>query len=82
MVITVIISTILTIALVFLLSIRLREKEIQTIFRLGCSRRAIAGFITAEIALIAILSIVIAGLLLFVAGAYSDTFITYLLTKQ
>ena len=42
-IVTVSVSTIMTIVLVFLLSIRLREKEIKTIFRLGCSRIVVAG---------------------------------------
>jgi len=57
-------STLLTIFLAFLLSIRLREKEIQTITRLGCSRRAIMGFITAEIVIIATASLLLATALL------------------
>ena len=50
---TVSLATVLTVALVFLLSFRLRARELTTIFRLGCSRGAIAGFVAAEISLIA-----------------------------
>jgi putative ABC transport system permease protein len=66
-------STIITIALVFLLSIRLREKEIRTIFRLGCSRMATSGFIAAEIIIIAVASATLAGVLFMLIWSQSDT---------
>jgi len=66
-------STIITIALVFLLSIRLREKEITTIFRLGCSRMATSGFIAAEIIIIAVVSAILAGILFMLIWSQSDT---------
>ena len=72
---TVSVSTIMTIALVFLLSIRLREKEIKTIFRLGCSRMATSGFIFAEIIIIAITSVTLAGLLFMLTWSQSDMLI-------
>lgn len=79
-VLTVGVSTLLTIVLVFILSVRLRAKEIQTIFRLGCSRMAIGGFIAAEIVIIAAISITLAGMLLSLAGFYSDKlFIQFLI---
>lgn len=80
-VLTVGISTVLTIVLVFLLSIRLRQKEIQTIFRLGCSRMAIGGFIAAEIVIIAASAVLIAFIFLLMAEGYSDLIIKYLLTN-
>jgi putative ABC transport system permease protein len=71
-VLTVGISTLLTIVLVFTLSVRLRAKEIQTIFRLGCSRMAIGGFIAAEIVIISSASMLFASSFLFLARLYSD----------
>jgi putative ABC transport system permease protein len=45
-------ATILAIVLVFALSLRLRQREIQTIFKLGCSRLTIVRLIAAEILII------------------------------
>ena len=78
-VLTVIMSTLLTILLVFLLSIRLREKELKTIFRLGCSRLAISGFIMAEIAIIAVISFMICGCLLYLTSNNSHLILIKLL---
>jgi putative ABC transport system permease protein len=49
-------ATILAIILVFALSLRLRQREIQTIFKLGCSRLTIVRLIAAEILIIASIS--------------------------
>jgi len=49
-------ATILAIVLVFALSLRLRQREIQTIFKLGCSRMTIVRLIGAEILIIASIS--------------------------
>jgi len=72
---TVSVSTIMTIALVFLLSIRLREKEIKTIFRLGCSRMATSGFIAAEIIIIGVMSVTLAGIFFMLTWSQSDMLI-------
>jgi hypothetical protein len=57
-------ATLLAVVVVFALSLRLREKELVAIFHLGCSRRAIAGFVAAEIILIAAASVLLCGFLL------------------
>jgi putative ABC transport system permease protein len=49
-------ATILAIVLVLALSLRLRQREIQTIFKLGCSRMTIVRLIAAEILIIASIS--------------------------
>lgn len=49
-------ATVLAIILVFALSLRLRQREVQTIFKLGCRRATIARLLTAEIALIILIS--------------------------
>jgi len=64
MIFVVAIATLLAVTVVFILSWRLREKELLTIFRLGCSRGAMAGFVMAEIVLIASASVVLCGVLL------------------
>jgi putative ABC transport system permease protein len=45
-------ATVLAIVLVFSLSLRLRQREIETIFKLGCSRLTIARLMAAEVAVI------------------------------
>jgi len=72
---TVIVSTLLTIGLVFLLSYRLRAKEIETIFRLGCSRLAIGGFILSEIFIIFLTSVILTAFLLLISRGNIEAFI-------
>ncbi|MEN8688981.1 MAG: ABC transporter permease [Desulfobacterales bacterium] len=49
-------ATILALMLVFVLSLRLRQREINTIFKLGCSRMTIARLLAAEIFIILFIS--------------------------
>jgi putative ABC transport system permease protein len=58
----------LALVLVFALSLRLRQRELSTVFRLGCSRCTIVRLLGAEIAIILIVS---AGLVAVVAGVVS-----------
>ncbi len=60
------IATILANFLVFALSLRLRQGEIKTIFKLGCGRTAIASLVGAEIGIILLISGVFCA-----AGVYS-----------
>ncbi|MEA3275248.1 MAG: ABC transporter permease [Pseudomonadota bacterium] len=61
-------ATLMALALVFALSLRLRQREIETIFRLGCSRATIARLLGAEIVLIlAMAGVLCAGLLMLLA---------------
>jgi putative ABC transport system permease protein len=58
------IATLLTIVLVFALSLRIRREELETIFRIGCSRMTTARLLAAEILIIVTVSAVLcAGLL-------------------
>lgn len=58
-------ATLLAIILVFSLSFRLRQREIQTIFRLGCRKMTMGSIIGAEIVIIIFLSgLLCAGFLL------------------
>ena len=70
----------LLLIIAFLLSIRLREKEIKTIFRMGCSRMATSGFILAEILVITIASIGLAGVLFMLTWSQSDALIKQLIS--
>ena len=49
-------ATVLVILLVFTLSLRLRQREIQTIFKLGCRKAMIGRMMLAEIAIIILMS--------------------------
>ena len=55
------------------------KKELKTIFRLGCSRRATSGFIAAEILIIAACSVVLAMVLFGLAWSQSDELIAQLI---
>jgi putative ABC transport system permease protein len=50
------IATMLAIVLIFALSLRLRQREMDTVFKLGCRRMTIARLMAAEIVLIIVFS--------------------------
>jgi putative ABC transport system permease protein len=66
------IATVLAIVLVFALSLRLRQREIQTIFKLGCSRMTIAKLMGAEIFIIIVSSVVLCALMIAVVNHFSN----------
>lgn len=72
------IAMVLAILLVFSLSIRLRQKEITTIFHLGCSRSTVVQLITAEIVLIIIVSGIVSCLSLLLLQQYQDEIVQQL----
>jgi putative ABC transport system permease protein len=61
-------ATLATAALVFLLSLRLRRREIETLSKIGASRRRIAALMASEIAGVAGIGIGLAGLLTWITG--------------
>ncbi len=61
-------ATLATAALVFLLSLRLRRREMETLLRIGASRRRIAALMASEIAGVVGLAAVLAGLLTWVTA--------------
>lgn len=65
-------ATVLAVVLVFALSLRLRQREIQTIFKLGCSGSTIAQLVAAEILIILSFSAVLCGIMLFVTQSFSN----------
>ena len=71
-IVVVAVATVLALLLVFALSIRLRQREIQTLFRLGGSRLTIARLLAAEIAIIALISAVLCAVAMLLVGHYSD----------
>jgi len=74
-------ATVLALILVFALSLRLRQREIQTIFKLGCSRSTIARLLGAEIAIILAASALLTGLLLAVVGHFDEPLVRALFIR-
>jgi putative ABC transport system permease protein len=74
-------ATILAIILVFALSLRLRQREIQTIFRLGCRRATIARLLSAEILIIVLMSGVFCGALIFLVNRFSNDLVRMLFIR-
>jgi putative ABC transport system permease protein len=57
------VAALLTTALVFILSLRLRQREIRTMHRLGCSRQTIASIVAAEIVVVFLAACLLAAAL-------------------
>jgi putative ABC transport system permease protein len=70
-------ATLLAIALVFALSLRLRRREIETIHLIGCGRWTVARLVAAEIALIALAAGLLGFGLLWLADGYADELVRY-----
>ena len=74
-------ATILAVVLVFALSLRLRQKEIQTIFKLGCSRMTIVRLVAAEIILIGLSSDLFCGALVLLVDQYANDLVRMLFIR-
>ena len=75
------IATVLALILVFALSLRLRQREIRTIFKLGCSRSTIARLLGAEIVLILGAAALLTGLCLAVVGRFDEPLVRALFIR-
>ncbi len=75
------VATVLAIVLVFTLSLRLRQREIQTIFKIGCSRLTIAKLIAAEILIIVFSSVVLCAILLVGVQSISNELVRMLFIR-
>lgn len=64
-------ATVAAIVLVFAMSLRLRQREISTITKLGCRRLTIAGLLSAEVVIILLMSGVQCLALMLVTQHYS-----------
>jgi putative ABC transport system permease protein len=73
------VATVLAIALVFTLSVRLRQRELDTIFKLGCSRMTAFSLIVAEIGLIVLASGILSAGLLAVVDANAEALVRMLI---
>jgi len=65
-------STVLALTLVFALSVRLRQQEIETVFRIGGSRLTIARLLAAEISMISAASALLCAGVMLIVGQFSD----------
>lgn len=74
-------ATILAIVLVFALSLRLRQREIQTIFKLGCSRLTIARLLAAEIFLIVTISGILCSVMIFFVNTSANSLVRMLFIR-
>jgi len=75
------VATLLALVLVFALSLRLRECEINTIFKLGGSRATIARLLVAEIAIIALISGVLCAGIMLVVDAYATELVRAMIVR-
>ncbi len=66
------VSTGLFLALTILLSLRLRRREMQTLFQLGCSRGTVFWLQAAELAIVLAISLCVAAALTATVGASGD----------
>ncbi len=74
-------GTFIAIILVFALSLRLRQREIETIFRIGCRRMTIARLMAAEIFIILAVSAAICSMLLGVVAHYDSMLVRILFIR-
>ena len=74
-------ATLLAIILVFALSLRLREREIQTIFKLGCRKMTTARLIGAEIFLIVLTSGALCGLAILLIDQFANSLVRMLFIR-
>jgi putative ABC transport system permease protein len=74
-------ATVLAVILVFALSLRLRQREIQTIFKIGCSRMTILKLMAAEIMIIVFSSAILCTVLMFAVQHMSHDLVRMLFIR-
>jgi putative ABC transport system permease protein len=72
-------ATCATTALVFLLSLRLRRREIQTMVKIGAARLNVAGVVASEIVVVFVASAFLAGMLTLLVSRFGSAAIRALL---
>lgn len=72
-------ATALLVILVFTLSIRLRQEEISTLYKLGCAKGVVAGLILSELLIIGLSASGIALLLAFISSLEAERLIRFIL---
>ncbi len=66
------IATLATAALVFMLSLRLRRREIETLFKIGGSRSSVASVMASEIVAVLLAGVLLAAGLTFLTGQFGS----------
>jgi putative ABC transport system permease protein len=66
------IATLATAALVFMLSLRLRRREIETLFKIGGSRLSVASVMASEIVAVLLAGVILAGGLTFLTSQFGS----------
>jgi putative ABC transport system permease protein len=74
-------ATILAMVLVFALSLRLRHREIQTIFKIGCRRMTVVRLIAAEIFIIVVISGLLCGAMMFLVSQFANDLVRMLFIR-
>ena len=69
------VATLATAALVFMLSLRLRKREIETMVKIGGSRLGVASLLIAEVVVVIALAAGLAGGLTLLTGHYGSALI-------
>ena len=72
-------ATLASAALVFSLSLRLRRREMQTLFKIGGSRLSVAVLMLFEVGVVLIVSATLAGVLTWVTHTFGATLIRTLI---
>jgi putative ABC transport system permease protein len=70
-----------TAVLVFVLSLRLREREIETMAKIGGSRVRVAGVLVTEVAVVVLTSVLLAGVLTALTARFASTAVRLLLLQ-
>ena len=73
------VATLATAALVFLLSLRLRRREIETMVKIGGSRRSVAAVLSSEVVVVLALGVMLAGGLTLITSRFGSAAIRALL---
>lgn len=69
------VATVLLIALVIALSLRLRKRELETMFKLGCSRNIVFWLQAAELSIVITISLVMTVILLWATQGFAPSLI-------
>ncbi len=74
-------ATVMAIILVFALSLRLRQREMETIFKLGCRRATTARLIGAEILIIVAVSGLLCGVMMVTVNQFAHSIVRTLFIR-
>lgn len=72
-------ATIASATLVFMLSLRLRRREMETLVKIGGSRTSVAALMASEVVTVLVVGTVLAAFLTFVTSRFGDVFVRALM---